>query len=75
MPFLPPPPSADGANVLVEAPRSAPKDSARDDGHGSHWLLWTTLAVVAVGGGVVGYLYLRPKDQPLPDATLGHYRF
>jgi hypothetical protein len=73
MPFLPPPPGTGDVTTLVEAPRSgAPHAEAS---HGSRWLLWTTLAVVVVGGGVAGYLLLRPKDEPLPPVTLGNYRF
>ncbi len=77
MPFLPPPPGAAGgdANALVEAPRAPAKDSARDEGHDSHWLLWTTLAVVAVGGGVASYVFLRPKDPGPPPSMYGDFRF
>lgn len=75
MPFLPPPPSGDDAKTLVEAPR-APSDTPHAEAsHGSRWWLWTALAVVAVGGGVAGYIYLRPKDQALPPVDLGNYRF
>ena len=74
MPFLPPPPEGGDAKTLVEAPRST-SNEAHTEGHGSRWWLWTTLAVVAAGGGVAAYLYLRPKDQPLPPTTLGNYRF
>jgi hypothetical protein len=79
MPFLPPPPAADATPdtpVLVEAPRSTPKETTQAEGsRGSRWWLWTTLAVVAVGGGVAGYVFLRPKDQVPPATDLGHYRF
>jgi hypothetical protein len=74
MPFLPPPPGTGASTTLVEAPRPAEAPHA-EASHGSHWLLWTTLAVVVVGGGVAGYLLLRPKDEPLPPVTLGNYRF
>jgi hypothetical protein len=77
MPFLPPPPSASGGGTtLVEAPRSTPGETPTSETKtGSRWWLWTTLAIVAVGGGVAGYLFLRPKDQALPPTTLGNYRF
>jgi hypothetical protein len=79
MPLLPPPPPAGAtpdAPVLVEAPRATPKETPQgEEAHGSRWWLWTTLAVVAVGGGVAGYLLLRPKDQAPPETALGHYRF
>ncbi|HEV3032012.1 MAG TPA: hypothetical protein VG319_10255 [Polyangia bacterium] len=77
MPFLPPPPSAGGdAKSLVEAPRSTPGEPPTSEAKGgSRWWLWTTLAIVAVGGGVAGYLFLRPKDEALPPVTLGNYRF
>ena len=78
MPFLPPPPSEGGdAKTLVEAPRppSQPNDASHAQSHGSHWWIWATLAVVAVGGGVAGYLYFRPKDQTIPTTSLGSYRF
>jgi hypothetical protein len=77
LPFLPPPPLSGGGdpNALVEAPRAPEKDSARDEGHGSHWLLWTSLAVVAVGGGVAGYVFLRPKDPGPPPSMYGNFRF
>jgi hypothetical protein len=77
LPFLPPPPLAGGGdpNALVEAPRAPAKNAARDEGHGSHWLLWTSLAVVAVGGGVAGYVFLRPKDPGPPPSMYGNYRF
>jgi hypothetical protein len=77
MPFLPPPPSASGGGTtLVEAPRSTPGETpASEAKSGSRWWLWTTLAIVAVGGGVAGYLFLRPKDEALPPTTLGNYRF
>jgi hypothetical protein len=77
MPFLPPPPSAGRSGAtLVEAPRSTPGETpAAEAKTGSRWWLWTTLAIVAVGGGVAGYLFLRPKDQALPPVTLGNYRF
>jgi hypothetical protein len=74
MPFLPPPPSGE-SKTLVEAPRSTPAEKPRAEGHGSRWWLWTTLAVVAVGGGVAAYWFLRPKTEPLPMTTLGNYRF
>jgi hypothetical protein len=76
MPFLPPPPPAGETEGqgLIEAPRSTPKDKANAQ-HGSRWWLWTALAVVAVGGGVAGYLATRPKDQALPATTLGNYNF
>jgi hypothetical protein len=76
MPFLPPPPPAGGdAKTLVDAP-SPPADTApHAEAQGSHWWIWATLAVVAVGGGVAGYLYFRPKDQPIPTTSLGSYRF
>ncbi|HVZ72445.1 MAG TPA: tetratricopeptide repeat protein [Polyangia bacterium] len=76
MPFLPLPPPAQGEpNLLVEAKPTTPKETARDENHGSHWLLWTTLAVVAVGGGVAGYVFLRPKPEALPMTDYGNYRF
>ena len=77
MPFLPPPPSAGGTGTtLVEAPRSTPGETPTAEAKtGSRWWLWTTLAIVAVGGGVAGYLFLRPKDEALPPVTLGNYRF
>jgi hypothetical protein len=75
MPFLPPPPASGDAKTLVEAPRSPTEASHAEASHGSRWWLWTSLAVVAVGGGVAGYLLLRPKDEPLPPVTLGNYRF
>ena len=77
MPFLPAPPSAHGdARSLVEAPRSTPLETPTSEAKaGSRWWLWTTLAIVAAGGGVAGYLFLRPKDQALPPVTLGNYRF
>jgi hypothetical protein len=79
LPFLPPPPLAGGGdpNALVEAPRAplTTKDSAHDEAHGTHWLLWTSLAVVAVGGGVAGYVFLRPKDPGPPPSMYGNYRF
>jgi hypothetical protein len=74
MPFLPPPPGTGASATLVEAPRTGAASHVEAE-HGSHWLLWTTLAVVVVGGGVAGYLLLRPKDEPLPPVTLGNYRF
>lgn len=80
MPFLPPPPPAGEGGVLIEstpaaAPGSTPKDTPKTEEQGSRWWLWTALAVVAVGGGVAGYMYLRPKDEPLPMTSLGNYRF
>jgi hypothetical protein len=77
MPFLPPPPPQGGdATTLVEAPRSTPAEAPKAEAsHGSRWWVWTTLAVVAAGGGFAAYWYLRPKDQPLPMTTLGNYRF
>jgi hypothetical protein len=77
LPFLPPPPLPGGGdpNALVEAPRAPPKEATRDEGHRSHWLLWTTLAVVAAGGGVAGYIYLRPKDPGPPPSMYGNFRF
>jgi len=76
MPFLPPPPPEGGdAKTLVEAPHAASSDAHAESSHGSRWWLWTAVAVVAVGGGVAGYLLLRPKDQPLPPVDLGNYRF
>jgi hypothetical protein len=75
MPFLPPPPEGGNAKTLVEAPHAAPSDAHAESSHGSRWWLWTALAVVAVGGGVAGYILLRPKDQPLPPVDLGNYRF
>jgi hypothetical protein len=74
MPFLPPPPPAGGqGTTLIEAPRSEP--SQTEASHGSRWWLWTTLAVVAVGGGFAAYWFTRPKAEPLPTTTLGSYRF
>jgi hypothetical protein len=63
--------------VLIESSpaQPAPQEPARAEERGSRWWLWTTLAVVAVGGGVAGYMYLRPKDEPLPMTSLGNYRF
>ena len=75
MPFLPPPPGAGEPRTLVEAPRSTPGEQPAEASHGSHWWIWTTLAVVAVGGGVAAYWFLRPKDEPVPPSTLGSYRF
>jgi hypothetical protein len=77
MPFLPPPPPAGEAKTLVEAPRSTPAETPApaEASHGSHWWIWTTIAVVAVGGGVAAYWFLRPKAEPLPMTTLGNYRF
>jgi hypothetical protein len=76
MPFLPPPPPASGeGTTLVEAPRSTPEPSHAEASHGSRWWLWTTLAVVAVGGGFAAYWFTRPKAEPLPTTTLGGYRF
>jgi tetratricopeptide (TPR) repeat protein len=76
MPFLPPPPTEGGdAKTLVEAPRPPTDDTSHAESHGSHWWIWATLAVVAVGGGVAGYLYFRPKDQAIPTTSLGNYRF
>ena len=75
MPFLPPPPSGGEATTLVEAPRSNPEPAHAEASHGSRWWLWTTLAVVAAGGGFAAYWFLRPKEQPLPMTTLGSYRF
>ena len=75
MPFLPPPPEGGDAKTLVEAPHAASSDAHAESSHGSRWWLWTAVAVVAVGGGVAGYLLLRPKDQPLPPVDLGNYRF
>jgi hypothetical protein len=76
MPFLPPPPGARGDTTsLVEAPKAETKAPAEAESSGSRWWLWTALAVVAVGGGVAGYLLLRPKDEPPPPTSLGHYRF
>jgi hypothetical protein len=74
MPFLPPPPASGDAKTLVEAPRST-EPAHTETSHGSRWWLWTSIAVVAVGGGVAGYFLLRPKDQVLPPTTLGNYRF
>jgi hypothetical protein len=76
MPFLPPPPTEGGdAKALVEASRPPAEDASHAEAHGSHWWIWATLAVVAVGGGVAGYLYFRPKDQAIPMTSLGNYRF
>jgi hypothetical protein len=77
MPFLPPPPLPAGGDTktLVEAPRSTPEAPHAEVSHGSRWWLWTSLAVVAVGGGVAAYWFLRPKAEPLPPTTLGNYRF
>jgi hypothetical protein len=76
MPFLPPPPGGAEPKTLVEAPRSTPPEAPpAEASHGSHWWVWTTLAVVAVGGGVAAYWFLRPKEEPLPTTTLGHFRF
>ena len=76
LPFLPPPPGAGGDGTgLVEAPRSTPKETPHSEGRGSRWWLWTGLAVVVVGGGVAGYLLLRPKDQPVPQSSLGNFNF
>jgi hypothetical protein len=77
MPFLPPPPGAGETKTMVEAPHATtPTEPPRTEAsHGSRWWLWTGLAVVVVGGGVAGYLYTRPKDQPLPMTTLGNFRF
>jgi hypothetical protein len=77
MPFLPPPPPEGGdGKALIEAPHAPPAEAPRAEAsHGSHWLLWTTLAVVVVGGGVAAYWFLRPKDEPLPATTLGHFQF
>jgi hypothetical protein len=77
MPFLPPPPPAGSdSKTLIEAPRSTPPEaSPAEASHGSHWWLWTTLAVVAVGGGVAAYWFLRPKPEPVPTTTLGNFRF
>ena len=61
---------------LVAAPGSeAADDTTGVEGHRPRWWLWTTLAVVAVGCGVAGYVLLRPKEQPLPPTTLGNYPF
>jgi hypothetical protein len=77
MPFLPPPPAEGDAKAIVEAPRppSQSSDTPHAESHGSRWWIWATLAVVAVGGGVAGYLYFRPKDQMIPTTSLGNYRF
>ncbi|HVU51331.1 MAG TPA: hypothetical protein VHL80_11625, partial [Polyangia bacterium] len=77
MPVLPPPPSASaGPTTLVEAPRAEPSETPHAEAsHGSRWWLWTTLAVVAVGGGFAAYWFTRPKAEPLPPTTLGNYRF
>jgi hypothetical protein len=75
MPFLPPPPPAGGETTLVEAPRSTPEAPRAEASHGSRWWLWTTLAVVAAGGGFAAYWFTRPKAEPLPPTTLGNYRF
>jgi len=76
MPFLPPPPAGGDAKTLVEAPRSTSGETPKaETSTGSRWWLWTTLAIVAVGGGVAGYVFLRPKDESLPPTTLGNYRF
>jgi hypothetical protein len=77
MPFLPPPPPAGGqAPSLVESPgATAPEAPKTEASHGSHWWIWTTVAVVVAGGGFAAYWYLRPKDQALPPTTLGNYRY
>jgi tetratricopeptide (TPR) repeat protein len=79
MPFLPPPPGAGGQpSALIEAPSAnapAEKPKAEASKGSSHWWLWTGLAVLAVGGGVAGYIYFRPKETPVPMSTLGNFRF
>jgi hypothetical protein len=64
-----------GETTLVEAPRSNPEPSHAEASHGSRWWLWTTLAVVAAGGGFAAYWFLRPKAETPPPTTLGSYRF
>ncbi|HSZ81453.1 MAG TPA: hypothetical protein VLA14_04180 [Polyangia bacterium] len=75
MPFLPPPPEGGDAKTLVEAPGQPAGAASHAEAHESHWWIWATLAVVAVGGGVAGYLYFRPKDPAIPTTSLGNYRF
>jgi hypothetical protein len=76
MPLLPPPPGPAGeTSGLVEAPRTPEAEKPKTEAKSSRWWLWTGLAVLAVGGGVAGYIYLRPKEEPLPDTTLGNFRF
>ena len=75
MPFLPPPPPpGSDSTTLLEAPRS-PETPRAEASHGSRWWIWTTVAVVAVGGGFAAYWFLRPKAEPGPMPTLGSYRF
>jgi tetratricopeptide (TPR) repeat protein len=79
MPFLPPPPGQGGQpNSLVETPSvtaPAEKAKAESSSKSSHWWLWTGLAVLAVGGGVAGYIFFKPKDEPVPPSMLGNFRF
>jgi hypothetical protein len=72
---LPPPPEQGEPGGLVEAPRSTESDKPKTEAKSSRWWIWTSLAVIAVAGGVGAYLYLRPKDEPLPNTSLGNYRF
>jgi uncharacterized membrane protein len=72
---LPPLASGGQPGELIEAPRSTPAEKPKAEAKSSHWWLWTSLAVVAIGGGVAGYIYFRPKEEPLPMTTLGNYRF